>query len=199
MSRSAALAQYKSLVQRYHETLDLVSDKALASLDQMIAEAEMYGQLVASLSPAPRSIVDLGSGVGLPGLPMALALPDRLITLVERRRRRASFLRIAVSQLGLSNVTVFAGDVRSMTEPCVDVVTAQAVGSLADVYELTRRLQGERVWLVSRKGPRWVEELSELEAGLRSAAIDRREEELSARGTLVAVLLPGGSACPQSG
>jgi 16S rRNA (guanine527-N7)-methyltransferase len=193
------LAAYRGLVERYHRTLDLVSDKALADLDSLIEDSVRFGALVAGLSPSPSVALDLGSGVGLPGVPLALALPDARVLLVERRRRRASFLRIAVSQLGLANAEVYAGDVRDLRQPCADVVTAQAVASLAQVYRLTGRLHGERVWLVSRRGAAWRSELVELEAELESAAIEVREERLSAHGTLVAVLLPGGSACPPSG
>jgi 16S rRNA (guanine527-N7)-methyltransferase len=193
------LGAYRGLVERYHPTLDLVSDKALADLESLIEDGVRFGELVADLSPAPGVALDVGSGVGLPGVPLALALPETRVLLVERRRRRASFLRIVVAQLGMENAEVFGGDVRDLRRPCVDVVTAQGVASLAEVYRLTERLHGERVWLVSRKGASWRSELGELEAELGTAAIEVREERLSSRGTLVAVLLPGGSACPPSG
>lgn len=198
-SRAEPLEQYGKLIERYHRALDLMSESAIGNLEQLIAEAVRYAELFASLSPTPRSIVDVGAGVGLPGIPIAVTLPEAFVTLVERRRRRASFLRIAVSQLGLENAEVVQGDVRSVTTPCADAVSAQAVGRFADVYRLSRHLHGERVWLVSRKGPDWHDELKGLEAETGSAAIECHEERLSAHGRLVAVLLPGGSACPPSG
>jgi 16S rRNA (guanine527-N7)-methyltransferase len=194
-----SLLKYRSLIERYHDTLDLMSARGLMALDRLMSEAQRYAELVASLSPTAHSILDLGSGAGLPGIPIALTLPRAAVTLVERRRRRVSFLRIAVSQLGLLNVTVVGDDVRGIREPCVDVITAQAVGTLVDVHVLTRHLQRERVWLVSRKGPGWREELGELEAELGRSALEVREEQLGQHGTLVAVLLPGGSVCPPSG
>ena len=51
-------------------------------------------------------IVDMGSGGGFPGIPLAIAMPDSLVTLVEPRRKRVSFLRTALSRLGLKNVKV---------------------------------------------------------------------------------------------
>ena len=53
-----------------------------------------------------RDVVDVGSGAGLPGIPLALSLPDSRFWLVESRRRRASFLRHVVRVVGLANVTV---------------------------------------------------------------------------------------------
>ncbi|MEX2536388.1 MAG: RsmG family class I SAM-dependent methyltransferase [Trueperaceae bacterium] len=196
---SEPLKQYASLIERYHRTLDLISERAIQNLDGLIAEAVQYGRLIASLSPAPESVVDIGSGAGLPGIPLAIELPRQRIVLVERRRRRASFLRIAVAQLGLNNVTVHQDDVRAVTEPCADAVVAQSVGTFTEVYGLCRHLHGERVWMISRKGPDWRQELAGLEAELGTAAIESREEQLASHGRLVAVLLPGGSACPPSG
>ena len=197
-SLAESLHSYIELIRRYHGTLDLVSTGAVGELERMADEALVYADFLERLSPAPQSIVDVGSGVGLPGIPIALRLGDSRITLVERRRRRVSFLRIAVSSLGLANATVVDGDVRAVGHPCADVVVAQAVGTLAQVYRLSKHLQGERVWLLSRKGESWGKELREVEDETGSAAIESHEEVLSAHGRLVAVLLHGGSVCPPS-
>jgi 16S rRNA (guanine527-N7)-methyltransferase len=198
-SRPRHLDSYAALIESYRDTLDLMSATALDSLDEYLAEAVRYGELLRSLSPAPASILDLGSGVGLPGVPIAMVLPEARVTLAERRRRRIAFLRIALSRLGLENASVFGEDVRSLREPRFDAVVAQAVGRLLEVYELTRHLHGENVWIVSRKGQEWREELEELEASLGSTALEAREEPLPRHGRLVAVLLPGGHVCRQSG
>lgn len=198
-SLAESLERYVGLIRKYHRSLDLMSEAAVTDIDRMVAEALRYGDLVESLSPAPCQVIDLGSGVGLPGIPMALRLPRHQLTLVERRRRRAAFLRIAVSQLGMENVSVQQGDVLEMSSPCAEVIVAQAVGTLKEVFVSTRHLHGEKVWLVSRKGGGWREEVSEVEAQTGSAVDECREEPLSTHGTLVAVLVSGGSACPPSG
>jgi len=61
-------------------------------------------EALAVLPPGP--IVDLGSGAGYPGLPIAIAEPARSVTLVEPRAKRVSFLKVAVARLGLANVRV---------------------------------------------------------------------------------------------
>jgi 16S rRNA (guanine527-N7)-methyltransferase len=58
-----------------------------------------------SLLP-PGSVTDIGSGAGFPGIPIAAAHPDRSVTLVEPRRKRASFLSVAVARLGLNNTKI---------------------------------------------------------------------------------------------
>jgi 16S rRNA (guanine527-N7)-methyltransferase len=87
---------------------------------------------VAELIPAGASVVDVGSGAGLPGIVLAVARPDLTVTLIEPLARRTAFLSEAVAALGLDGTTV----VRARAEECVgklplaDVVTARAVAPL---------------------------------------------------------------------
>ncbi len=83
------------------------------------------------LVPSPATLVDLGSGAGLPGIVLALLLPDVQVTLLERMERRARFLSRCVTELHLGNAAVrqataeeLAGQLRA------DVVTARAVAPL---------------------------------------------------------------------
>jgi 16S rRNA (guanine527-N7)-methyltransferase len=78
------------------------------------------------------SVCDVGSGAGLPGIPLALARQDLKITLLEPLLRRTTFLEEAVRLLGLTNVTVVRGRAEEMIGnlPPVDVVTARAVAPL---------------------------------------------------------------------
>ncbi len=55
------------------------------------------------------SVVDMGSGAGFPGIPLAIILPQRAVTLVEPRRKRVSFLRVAAGRLGLRNLEITMG------------------------------------------------------------------------------------------
>lgn len=90
--------------------------------------------VVAELVPPGARVVDLGSGAGLPGIPLALARPDLAVTLLEPLARRAAFLAEARERLGLTTVSVLRGRAE---EPAVrrelggaDVVTARAVAPL---------------------------------------------------------------------
>lgn len=87
--------------------------------------------VVAELVPRPCSLLDLGSGAGLPGVVLALVLPDCEAVLLEPMLRRATFLEECVAELGLSNARVVRARAEQMaSELAVDVVTARAVAPL---------------------------------------------------------------------
>jgi 16S rRNA (guanine527-N7)-methyltransferase len=198
-SLAEPLARYRALVEKYHATLDLMSSAALEDFAAKVEDALAYARTVEETgSPHPR-ILDLGSGVGLPGIVLALALPGAEVTLVERRRRRSAFLRLALADLGLRNARSVAGDVRDVQLAPVDVVTAQAVGSLDRLYCLSRHLHAAEILLMSRKGADWRAEVAALEATVGVTARAWESAQLSQHGRLVAVRLSGGLSCPSSG
>jgi len=89
------------------------------------------------------TLLDLGSGGGFPGLPLAICLPSTRVTLVESVRKKARFLDVAVRAVGLANrVTVVAERAEALAPGHWDVVTARAVGSLADLIEVGLPLLG---------------------------------------------------------
>jgi 16S rRNA (guanine527-N7)-methyltransferase len=89
--------------------------------------------LGAALLPADGTVVDIGSGAGLPGIPMAIARPDVLITLVEPLERRVVFLAEVIDELGLTNCRVLRGRADQVVADAggADVVTSRAVAPLA--------------------------------------------------------------------
>ncbi len=198
------LVAYRTLLDRYHRTLDLLSPAGYADIDRHLAEAERYAAAVGELAAEAGPVLDLGSGAGLPGVVVAARLAPREVWWVERRRRRAAFLTQVAAQARLSSVRVIGDDVRRLARPQdgVAAVTAQAVGTLREAAALTRPLWGPRVLLVSRKGPAWRSEVAALEAWWRgdpqaagsgwAAPRVLRAEPLGTRGTLVAVELRGG-------
>jgi 16S rRNA (guanine527-N7)-methyltransferase len=86
---------------------------------------------IAELVPHPSTLVDLGSGAGLPGVVLALLLPDVEVILLERMQRRAAFLGECVRLLDLRNAQVRCGRAEDLAgELAVDVVTARAVAPM---------------------------------------------------------------------
>jgi 16S rRNA (guanine527-N7)-methyltransferase len=82
---------------------------------------------------------DLGSGAGLPGVVVAIALPRLRMLLVERRPRRAAILELVVEELGLSNATVFTGRVVELPER-VDVALARAFAPPEEAWAQARQV-----------------------------------------------------------
>jgi 16S rRNA (guanine527-N7)-methyltransferase len=220
--RDEKLQRYADLVVRYHDTLDLVSERGLGGLGTLIAEAEQYAELIIEVAGPSPVIVDVGSGGGLPGVVLAVRLPQAEVHLVERRRRRGAFLSMVVGQLGLSNAQVWTSDVQDLQGVVPDVVTAQAVAGFAAIARLTRHLHPDPCFLVSRRGADWEGEVPQVAAVLAadeaetrgrlgpssgsSAARDEAsavvavaaERPLGRDGSLVALRLRGGRACRPS-
>lgn len=124
--------------------------------------------LLEELGPGAR-LVDIGSGGGLPGIPIAIARPDLRVLLVESTRKKAAFLAGASEALGLSNVSVRAERAEALHPKLggtFDVVTARAVARLSTLVPWTAPLarRGGRVLLI--KGQRADEELAEAAAVL---------------------------------
>ena len=86
---------------------------------------------VAGLVPGPCTLVDLGSGAGLPGIVLALLLPESDVTLLEPALRRTIFLEECVADLGLNNARVWRARAEQVAGAlAADVVTARAVAPL---------------------------------------------------------------------
>ena len=154
------LVGYTNLVRQYAKTLDLTSPTMLADFETAVSRSSVYDQAI----PESSRVLDIGSGVGLPGIPIAIRRPDLSICLCEIRQRRAAFLERAVSGLKLRNATVQDKDVRKLQNLEFDVVIAQAVGSLEHLLLLSKHVLAPNWTLVSRKGAIWQDELAKLEA-----------------------------------
>lgn len=105
------------------------------------------------LLPEGVDIADIGSGAGLPGLPLAIARPDLRITLIESLQRRVHFLELAVDELGLEDrVEVVRGRAEEQKGRTFDVVTARAVASLEKLLKWTTPLFLPAGELIALKG-----------------------------------------------
>lgn len=102
-------------------------------------------------------VADLGSGAGLPGIPIAIVRPDLRLTLIESRQRRAGLLELFVERLELTNVRALASRVEAVRER-FDACLARALASPEDAWRLARPLLVEGGSLLCWVGPdedRW--------------------------------------------
>ncbi len=153
------LKQYGALVHRYADTLDLSSPSLLERFEAAIRNTEAYDVFLET----GQIVLDIGSGVGLPGIPIAIRRPDLRIALCEIRKRRAAFLERAVSVLSLKNARVYNSDVKQLTGHQYDVVIAQAVGQLKDIYRMSEHILRPEWTILTRKGADLKTELEELQ------------------------------------
>jgi 16S rRNA (guanine527-N7)-methyltransferase len=110
------------------------------------------------------SVLDVGSGAGFPGIPLAIVLPDASFTLLERMARRAAFLETCTILLGLPRVKVAPIDLSAMTGE-FDVVTCRAVAPLGRLVEEINRSTVRWRTIAAYKGKteRAQEEIDEVE------------------------------------
>lgn len=138
---------------------------------------------VAPLIPDTVSVVDVGSGAGLPGIPLAILRPDLRVTLLESLLRRANFLELTVAELALdSRVSVVRGRAEEHGGR-YDVVTCRAVAPLPRLIHWCTPLIGSGGRLVALKGSSAAQELSESRSALRSAGLVGEVRELSVPGS----------------
>lgn len=119
-----------------------------------------------------RTLADLGTGAGLPGIPLALARPDLEVCLVDSNGKKARFLREAVRQLRLAGARVVEGRVESVSGE-YDCVTARAFATLADMLGWGGHLLARDGRWLALKGRFPQDELDELPPGFAVEAVHR--------------------------
>lgn len=124
--------------------------------------------VVAELLRMNARVCDVGSGAGLPGIPLAIARPDLQVELVEPLLRRATFLTAAVSELGLDDVEITRARAEHLAGARrADVVTARAVAAVPKLAAWCLPLLGPQGSLLALKGARAGEELAAAGTELR--------------------------------
>jgi len=115
----------------------------------------------------PLSLLDVGSGGGQPGIPLAIARPDWSITLLDSNHKKSSFLQQAVIELKLANVNVVRARVEHYQHESYAWIVTRAVASLAKIVHLSRHLLAfDGRWLVY-KGTYPSQELVDLPKDIR--------------------------------
>ena len=125
---------------------------------------------IASLIRGTR-ILDVGSGGGFPGIPLALALPDTRWTLLDSRGKRARFLQEVIDQLALKRVLVVQQRVEHYRpEENFDTLVARAVAPLPKFVSATQHLWHEGVRVIAMKGSRLGAEWNQISPAIRERA-----------------------------
>jgi 16S rRNA (guanine527-N7)-methyltransferase len=167
------LARYVVLLDKWNRTHNLT---AIRDPARMITHHLLDSLAVLPHLPARSGlrIVDVGSGGGLPGIPLAIARPQSHVVLIDSNRKKAAFLSQAAIELPLANVEVVAARVENYTPSALfDVVIARAYADLATFAAQARHLLARGGRLVAMKGAHPREESAQLPNGIRLVATPR--------------------------
>ena len=149
--------RYADLLIRDSDLLGLLGPREMPKLwTRHILNSAVVSELV----PDGVSVADVGSGAGLPGIPMAIAQPNAQFTLIEPMERRSDWLKLVVADLGLSNVRVQRARAEEVGD-VFDLVTARAVSALSKLLRLTVPLTKSGGAIIALKGGRAQEEIEE--------------------------------------
>ena len=116
--------------------------------------------VVAELVEPGKKVADVGSGAGLPGIPMAIAQPEATFVLIEPMERRSKWLQEQVDALGLTNVRVHRARAEEVGE-AFDIVTARAVSALPKLLRMTVPLTRDGGDIIALKGSKAADEIEE--------------------------------------
>lgn len=156
--------------------------------------------VIASLDRVPGresariEVIDVGTGGGLPGVPLAIALTGARVTLLEATGKKVRFLQAVVEALGLANVSCEsmraeeAGRDREAHRERYDVVVSRAVGPLATLVELTVPFACVGGTVLAIKGARADDEIVEAKAALHALHAHALEPIRTATGTIVPIV-----------
>ena len=170
-----ALIAYRDLLARWNRVYNL---SAVRDPRAMIPRHLLDSLAVVPWLPDGR-LVDIGSGAGLPGLPVAIAQPQRPVTLIEPNGKKVRFLRQACLTLALHNVTIVPERVEDVVaEAPFKVAICRAFTDAARFWALASRLLAPSGQAIAMKGRLGTEPLPELEA----AGVSWREQSLDVPG-----------------
>lgn len=157
------LLEYVALLQKWNRVYNLT---AVRDPQKMLVQ-HLFDSLAVLPHIRGRRIIDVGTGPGLPGIPLALANPALEVTLLDSNHKKTTFLRQACLELGLANATVVCERVEAW-RPAekYEGVISRAFSDLAEFADLTRHLCSKDGLMLAMKGVYPHEELTRLPAGV---------------------------------
>ena len=131
-----AIIEFQSQLISWNKTHNLISKNQAKNIKEHVDDSLLVGPHLSN------DIVDLGSGGGLPGIPLAIAYPEKKIYLVESNTKKSSFLLNATSRLNLENTTVInkrLEDIDPAELPKSYDIVCRAVGSSSSIIEISKK------------------------------------------------------------
>jgi 16S rRNA (guanine527-N7)-methyltransferase len=163
-AQAATLYLYLDLLEKWNRVYNLT---AIRERSRMVTHHLLDSLAVLPYLRGPR-VLDVGSGAGLPGIPIAVANPALQVTLLESNRKKSAFLTQAVGELRLANAQVVSERVEAwQTELRFDTIVSRAFAELGEFVALAGRLLAPDGVLAAMKGVHPFEEIERLPQGFR--------------------------------
>ncbi len=159
-SRIALARKYVEALARDSDLLGLLGPRELGKI---WSRHILNSAVVAELIQPGSKVADVGSGAGLPGLPMAIVLESAQFVLIEPMERRANWLADVIDDLGLTNARVLNQRAEEVRELDFDVVTARAVSALDKLLRICTPLLKPGGSVLALKGSKAAQEIADAE------------------------------------
>jgi 16S rRNA (guanine527-N7)-methyltransferase len=170
------LRQYLALLTKWNRVYNLT---AITDMQQMITHHVLDSLAIAApldlllAGGQGARILDVGSGAGFPGIPLAIARPGWRVTMLDSNSKKTAFIAQVAAEIGLPNADVATARAESFVSAPCDVVVARAFSSLRDLVTRTRSLPGPAGSWAAMKGAIPHDELRDLPADIECRDILR--------------------------
>ena len=163
---TAALADYLLLLHKWNGKINLTAVRTLPEMIthhilDCLAIVPVIARLCETKAVGNVAIADIGTGAGLPGLVIALTLPQVSVTCIDAVEKKIAFVQQAIGLMGLQNCTARAARVQDISEQW-DLLSCRAYASMADIITTSGHLLRADGVIAAMKGPRLSQELSAL-------------------------------------
>ena len=155
----AKLEDFASLLHEWNQIHNLTGAKSIDAI---------YINIVDSLYPLsfiaqPKTLLDVGTGAGFPGLVLAIALPNTEVILAEPLKKRVSFLKYACIDLEIFNIKVEAKRVEFIEHTPFELITSRAVTNTKLLLDLTKKISNKKTEYLFYKGSRVFDEVADVQ------------------------------------
>jgi len=164
---TSRLLGYVAMLKKWNQTYNLtaIRDEADMVTHHVLDSLSILPALQAEKFSFPKRWADIGSGAGLPGIPLAIMFPELDFTLIDAVDKKSAFQRQAKIELHLTNVSVISDRVESQPDSCFDMVIARAFADLSEFVRLAGHLAVAGGKLLAMKGVLSSDELGRVPSG----------------------------------
>jgi len=166
-----SLERFASLLHEWNKIHNLTGAKTIEAI---------YLNIIDSLYPlnfikTPKTLLDVGTGAGFPGLVLAIALPKTKVVLAEALKKRISFLKYAKIDLGLKNLEVQGKRVENIEYEAFELISSRAVTNTKLLLDLTHKLSNSSTEYLFYKGSRVFNELEDVQNQLNYDIVQKNQ------------------------